>query len=243
MESRSSPSEFLLFENLIPPILSTIAGLVDVIGFLTLKLFTAHITGNLVLIAALAVGRESRLDQLLAIPAFVVAVSVVWLLARGSQRRGPSLGRLLLFVQFVLLACVLVVSVLWHPSGRPRSFVLNLTAMIAVAGMATQYSFLSLVMPGAPSTAVMTSNLTNVTIALLDTLHGKPSIEKKYKPLHKTLPVLAGFLIGCAVGAIAVFEFGDWAWSVPVVLAAFVTTILPKGTRRSDGFRNEDQPL
>jgi len=128
----------------VPPVLGAIAGLVDVIGFLTLKLFAAHVTGNLVLIAALVVGGTSRLDQVLAIPTFVVAVGTAWLIGRRSQKRGPSLGRVLLFVQLVLLTFVLLLSILWHPSNGLNSLVLNITAMIAVAAMAAQYSFLTM---------------------------------------------------------------------------------------------------
>jgi uncharacterized membrane protein YoaK (UPF0700 family) len=211
-----------------PPVLSAIAGLVDVIGFLTLKLFAAHVTGNLVLIASLVVGVPSRLDQVLAIPTFVVAVCAAWLIGRRSQRRGPRLGRLLLFVQFVLLTCVLLVSILWHPSNGLNSFIQNIAGMIAVAAMAAQYSFLTMVMPGAPSTAVMTGNLTIVTIAFLDQLRGEPLAERKYKPLDKTFPVLATFLAGCAAGAVAVFELGDWAWLIPVVLSGIAMTIFPR---------------
>src|SRR5438309_4264900 len=90
------------FHRLLPPLLSAIAGTVDVIGFLSLGLFTAHVTGNLVVIAALLVrGGPPHLAQVLTVPVFVVAVAAVWLIARATDRRGPALVRPLLLVHFV----------------------------------------------------------------------------------------------------------------------------------------------
>src|SRR5271154_2757746 len=43
-------------------------------------------------------------------------------------------------------------------------------AMIAVSAMACQFALLRLAVPGAPSTAVMTGNLTSGVLSLLDTL-------------------------------------------------------------------------
>jgi len=64
------------WEVLLLLLLSTIAGLVDVISFLTLKIFAAHVTGNLVLIAALLVGgRKPNPDQDLAVPVFIPPIS------------------------------------------------------------------------------------------------------------------------------------------------------------------------
>jgi len=51
-------------DETLPTLLSVIAGSVDVIGYLSLGLFTAHVTGNLVVIAALLVrGGPPNLTQ------------------------------------------------------------------------------------------------------------------------------------------------------------------------------------
>src|SRR6266849_3287116 len=91
-------------ESRLPPLLSVIAGAVDVIGFLSLGLFTAHVTGNLVVIAALIVhGGPPKVTQVFAVPVFILTVAAVWLIAKTLKRRGPALARPLLFVQFLLL--------------------------------------------------------------------------------------------------------------------------------------------
>src|SRR5262249_59314978 len=84
-------------ERWLPVWLSAIAGMVDVIGFLSLGIFTAHVTGNIVVVAALIV-RHVRVNpaQILAVPVFVFAVVATWLVARASGRRGLGLMRLLL---------------------------------------------------------------------------------------------------------------------------------------------------
>src|SRR6266404_5156663 len=111
-ESSNDTPDMARFRMRLPPLLSVIAGMVDVIGFVSLKLFTAHITGNLVVIAALLVRRgQSNMAQILAVPIFLFAVAAVWLIAKVSDRRGPALARPLLLVQFLLLACVLIFSV------------------------------------------------------------------------------------------------------------------------------------
>jgi uncharacterized membrane protein YoaK (UPF0700 family) len=194
---------------------------VDVIGFLTLGLFTAHITGNLVVIGGLLVGSESlNLAQILALPVFLVAVAGVWLISQALGRRGQGLARPLLLIQFLLLACVLALSVIFNPAANRHGIMSTVIAMIAVAAIACQFSLLRLAVPGAPSTAVMTGNLTNTVLSLLDTLSPWRSLTTGAgERLKKTLRPVAGFGVGCIAGAASVSFLGAWAWSIPVAFA------------------------
>src|SRR6516164_9626119 len=207
----------------LPPLLSVIAGMVDLTGFLLLgHIFTAHITGNLVLAAAAAVhGDPFNLAQVLAIPAFMLALAVVWLIAQASHRRGAGLARLLLLVQFLLLAAVLILNVITRPSADPSGLTAGIAVMIAVSAMACQYGLLRLAIPGAISTAVMTGNLTNTVLSIMDTLsQGHPLMTADAGRLKRSLYLLFGFLLGCIVAAMAITTMGEWAWSLPTALAA-----------------------
>jgi uncharacterized membrane protein YoaK (UPF0700 family) len=67
----------------LPFVLSVVAGSVDVVGFLALDgLFTAHITGNIVVIAARFVAGEQALSShVLALPAFMMVLGLTRLVA------------------------------------------------------------------------------------------------------------------------------------------------------------------
>ena len=218
------PSELAQLEKRLPALLSAIAGMADVIGFLTLGLFTAHITGNLVVIAALLVrGGPPNMSQVLAVPIFAAAVTAVWGIAKALKRSGKALARPLLLIQFLLLVCVLALSVFFNPAANRHGLMAIIVAMIAVAAMACQFSLLRLALPGTPSTSVMTGNLTNTVLSLLDTVSPSNPLEDGARArLNKTLKVVVGFLAGCIAGAAAVTILGAWAWSVPVVLAGLV---------------------
>jgi uncharacterized membrane protein YoaK (UPF0700 family) len=208
-------------EERLPPLLSVIAGMVDLTGFFTLgNIFTAHVTGNLVVIAAKAVrGGPLNPAQTLSVPVFILAVAAVWLLARASGRRGPGLTRLLLLVQFLLLTGILIFSVITKPSANPHGLMAGIAVMIAVSAMACQFALFRLALPGGISTAVMTGNLTNTVLSLMDMLsHRRPLMTVDAGRLKRSLHLLFGFLGGCIVAAAAVSLLGDWAWSFPVAL-------------------------
>src|ERR1700724_2729403 len=86
-------------------VLSITAGCTDVIGFLGLNgLFTAHITGNLVILAAHIVGGgEAQIAPMLSVPVFIVMVGLTRLLAGALASIGLASLRPLLLLQFLLL--------------------------------------------------------------------------------------------------------------------------------------------
>ena len=220
-------AELSRIEARLPPLLSVIAGMVDLTGFFTLgHVFTAHVTGNLVVAAADAVhGGPFNPAQALAIPVFMLAVAAAWLIAEISHRRGASLARLLLVVQFVLLVVLMIFSVIAKPSAAPYGVTAGVAVMIAVAAVACQYALLRLAIPGAISTAVMTGNLTNLVLGLIDSTSKRPLLAVDATRLKRSSQLLLGFLLGCVVAAAAVSALGDWTWSLPLLLSGIAIAL------------------
>jgi uncharacterized membrane protein YoaK (UPF0700 family) len=213
--------------------LSAIAGAVEVIAYLSLgSLFTAHVTGNLVVIATLlASGHTPNLAQVLAVPVFVVALAVVWLIAVASGRHGHGLIRPLLTVQFVLLCAVLLLSVAFDVRADRTEVAATIAAVFAVAAMATQFALLRLAIPGAPSTAVMTGNLTSATLSMVDMVtRGRALMSADPERLRTTGALLVGFIVGGVAGAGATVELGGWSWVLAVALAGTALAVPWHGT-------------
>jgi uncharacterized membrane protein YoaK (UPF0700 family) len=147
--------------KVLPFVLSVIAGTVDIIDFLGLGgLFTAHITGNIVVLAArLVAGDQAALAYLIAVPVFIAALALTRLLAAGLERiRISSLMPLLL--QFFLLSAFLAVCVGSGPGIDPNTARMIFAGMFGVSAMAVQNALVRVSLKGAPSTAVMTTNVT-----------------------------------------------------------------------------------
>src|SRR5436309_8184472 len=125
---------------LLPFVLSTAAGAVDAIGFLALGgLFSAHITGNVVVLAAHYVtGAFSEVGPLLAVPVFVAVLGAVTLASGAVEKAGYGSRRALLVLQAALLAGCLGLGVGFGPfpdADRPMAVFVG---MLSVAAMATQ---------------------------------------------------------------------------------------------------------
>jgi uncharacterized membrane protein YoaK (UPF0700 family) len=216
--------------RLLPAVLSTTAGAVDVIGFLALGgLFTAHITGNVVVVAAHYVtGGFSEVGPLLAVPVFVAVLGVVTAASVAAKKAGYGSRRGLLLLQAALLASCLGLGVGFGPFADADRPMAVLVGMLAVAAMATQNALVRLALPDAPSTAVMTTNTTQLTIDLATLARGWGGPDDLARARHRagvTWPCVAGFVAGCAAGAALQVHFGLWALALPAGLAVLAVAL------------------
>lgn len=212
-------------DPLLPAYLGFTAGAVDVIGWLTLGgLFTAHITGNLVVMAAGALdGRHVHLMQVISVPAFALIAAAIGLVVPASPWITARKESVLLALQGALLLLAGVIAFVVRPSQDPYGLGAATVALCAVAAMASQNALLHLSREHAPATAVMTGNLVVSTLCLtaLATSRGAER-EKALTQWRSTWPTLAGFLAGCAAGAGAVRLWADAAWFAPALATALV---------------------
>lgn len=208
--------------NRLPAALSFIAGVTDVTSWLLLGgLFSAHITGNLVVLAADTVTHTApHLAAVLALPVFVVTTVGATAVARRLAAHRDRTRRILLGAQALLLLVAAVLSFAGHASANPDAALGIVIGMCAVCAMASQNAYLHLVPAKAPSTAVMTGNLVAATIAAADLLATWGKSPTAWKRWNDAWPLLAGFIGGCLVGATASSLLGDHAAVVPAALAA-----------------------
>lgn len=208
---------------LLPSVLSVTAGSVDVIGFLSLGgLLTAHITGNLAILAAHYVtGRFGELGPPPSVPVFM-SVLGVGALTFGPPEKLRTFRRALPVLHAFLLAVFLGIGVWLGPLNNADSGPAVFVGMLGVSAMATQNALVRLVLPGSPTTAVMTTNTTQLTIDLATLIRKRATAEelaKARKRASATFPVVFGFIAGCAAGALLYTRLGFSAFALPLILA------------------------
>jgi uncharacterized membrane protein YoaK (UPF0700 family) len=194
--------ESSLSAKLLPTVLGAIAGSVDAISFLGLGGFIAHVTGNLVILAAhLVSGGEAAVAPMLSVPVSVAALGLTRLLAVALEAIGFASLRPLLLLQFLLLAGFFVLRASAGPRIDPDATKAILVGMFGVSAMAVQNALVQISLNGAPSTAAMTTNITRFMMNVGDVLLGR-------KPTD-----------GCGLGATPEAAIGLRSLALPAGLA------------------------
>jgi uncharacterized membrane protein YoaK (UPF0700 family) len=203
----------------LPIVLAFTSGYVDTLGFVALfGLFTAHVTGNFVLIGSeLAGPTHGVMIKLLALPAFVAAVIGARLAVLVAQRAGRDAGPLLLGVQAVLLAAFMTAGWAALPLDNPDAPMALAAGSLGAAAMGIQNAAGRLVWSALTPTTVMTGNVTQLVIDLVDLLRGGREAGLAQRARRFLWPVIA-FAVGAVSGAFAYRDVAFLALALPVVL-------------------------
>lgn len=179
----------------------------------------------------------------------MLALALTRLLVAGLDALGIESLRPLLLAQIVLLAGFLTLAVLADAHVHPNAPAAVLAAMLGVSAMATQNALVQVSVHGAPSTAVMTTNITRFTMDAGEVLLGTDPSERvaaRRRASH-TWPAIIGFAIGAALGAALYAAAGLASLALPTGLALIAlaathtrTSYRVRQLRRRPGA--EDQP-
>ena len=191
--------------------LSFLAGYVDTLGFVALHgLFTAHVTGNFVLLGRelVAPGNDVLL-KLLAFPAFVAGVVAVRALVRRRQRAGDEALRSSHLLQAALMLAA-AASARWDMAA----------GLLCAAAMGAQNGYGKLLLAKLPASTVMTGNVTQLVIDCLDAVGGAE------RPALAALGSgILAFAAGCVGGALAS------RWGMAIGLLPAVALLLAMAAR------------
>jgi uncharacterized membrane protein YoaK (UPF0700 family) len=210
-------------------LLSFNGGYVDTAGFLGLQgLFTAHVTGNFVTLAAtLVMGTHGAIAKLLALPEFVIVVALARVAGSALRAQGLPTLRPLLVAKVCFLLAFFVLAVTLGPFPDSDAPTALLTGFAGVAGMAMQNVVQRVHFANIPPTTLMTGNTTQAVLDAVDLMRGverddAAAIRARFE---RTLGSIVWFAGGCAVSGILYYWIGFWCLAVPVAVGA-TTAIL-----------------
>jgi uncharacterized membrane protein YoaK (UPF0700 family) len=200
--------------------LGFLAGYVDTLGFLALfGLFTAHVTGNFILIgAALAdPSRSSILLKFLAFPAFIAGVAAVRILVVLVEKRQGAALRPALLLELVLLLGFMGFGMAATPVGAEAGPLAMTAGLLGAAGMGAHSASSRLLLGHLAPTSMMTGNVTQIVIDTVDLLRAADDPGLKARFAKFAWP-LAAFAVGCVAAAFAYHRFGFAALVLPALI-------------------------
>ncbi|RQZ09647.1 DUF1275 domain-containing protein [Burkholderia sp. Bp9031] len=203
-------------------ILAAVAGFVDTLSFVALfGLFTAHVTGNFVLIGAGIAGfGQGVVLKLSVFPAFVCGVIAASLIARSLSARPAWQGtRALHMVQAVLLLGFCAAGVWATPVTQSDSLPVLVAGIVGTFAMGVQNAHPRVIARAGVPNTVMTGNVTQAILDVVDLLSAGTADSARAAArarFGKMLPAIVAFALGAACGALGFRYVGFWALLAPV---------------------------
>lgn len=200
--------------------LGFLAGYVNTLGFVALfGLLTALITGNFVLIGASLVSESSSavLMKFLAFPAFILGIAAIRILTiwlDNKQQQNLQI-QLTVLLQLVLLVAFMVVGLVASPIGKEPTTLAMICGMLGAAAMGAHSAYTRLLLPHLAPTSMMTGNVTQIVLDLIELMSGKGDAATKSRVFKSFWPI-AAFATGALVAGFCYMQAGFWALLVPI---------------------------
>lgn len=213
-------------------LLSFTGGFVDTVGFVALfGLFTAHVTGNFVLIGAAIAGHgaASVVAKLLALPMFVATVAFARWLQLRRERRGLPTATPMLAAQLVFLVAFMAAGAFCGPFPSGDTLAAVLVGMLGVTTMAIQNAAARSSFVRLSPTTVMTGNVTQVTMDLVDLAVGVTDVGPARARVRKMWPPIVAFAVGALGGGLGYGVVGFWALLAPCAAIVVLLVRLSRG--------------
>jgi uncharacterized membrane protein YoaK (UPF0700 family) len=221
--------------HFVPPLLSFVAGYIDVVTFIALfGLYVAQVTGSFVVVGAQLVGHgpAAAFIAILAIPVFLLAAILTVFFCYWLVRHGRSLLGWSLALETALIAAFYVCTLI-SPLKNPNGTLTLAASVFALAAMGVQSALVRLLMRNVASTNVMTTNTSLLGIdaaEFLLTWNEKRKFSRsrralnEFKKARRRFYALAritlGFIAGAALGAVVYHAAGAHALIAPAGIAA-----------------------
>jgi uncharacterized membrane protein YoaK (UPF0700 family) len=126
-----------------------------------------------------------------------------------------------------LLAGFLVLGVSAGSRIDPDAPIAVLAGMLGVSAMAVQNALVQVSLKGAPSTAVMTTNITRFMMDIGEVFfgHAPADVATALSRAKHTWPAIVGFAVGCGLGAGCEAAIGLRSLALPTGLALLTLAI------------------
>ena len=220
-----------------PPIgvgLSLIGGYCDACGFVTMNLFTAHITGNLVLVGVhiandQVVDLPDLLPQLIAIPVFCTVIFIFHYLGSTIALRFHKRFLLGFEAFFFLLSFIVARSTGPFLPDRTHSAGAYGAGFLMIAGMALQNSYQRGHLVGLPMTTFMTGNANQIMHDCVDIFKKRklPASERSalVSRTKKNVMCVSVFFTGAALASVFARYYGMWCYLPPFLMVVGIIVI------------------
>ena len=210
-------------------IMAVIAGFSDVFGFIALhQIFTAHITGNIVMAISYAIYHIPGISpRLIAIPTFIIFAIIATIIIETHGITKFAL-RIWLTTEMLLFILLMYLGIVFRDHFVVTTNTFTIIAMIPVTAMAIHNTLMKTYFRGIPVFTVMTGNLSQLIISTTSLSLGKKNIQPEHRlqriqEIKRVGNIILGFIIGGLISTS--FVYLDF-YAIVILLPFFFTAMI-----------------